>query len=142
MARKNRILLVDDEELILDMLGEALTADDVEVHKAHNGRDAIELFEERTFDVVLTDILMPNMSGAQLVPKLKMSDPFIQIIVMTGYPTLEKIATILECGASDFIIKPFKLDNVHAIVQENIVRSKRWRDVRKIWLERKANIKE
>lgn len=140
MVRRTRILIVDDEELIVEMLTEALKNDSVEIHGAGDGASARRIFNERTIDIVLTDMMMPDLDGSTLVSEFKAIDPFVQFIFITGYPEIDKIAEILEKGANDFILKPFKLEAVYHIVQENIVRSKRWNEVRAMWREHKMNM--
>ena len=137
MSEKMRILVVDDEELIVRMLKEALSTENVEVVGQSDGEKALDFFKETRVDLVITDIMMPKMAGTKLFFELRKLDPFVQVVLVTGYPSLQNIVEMLEGGASDFIIKPFKIDDVRNIVMENLSRIKRWRELRKIWRDYK-----
>lgn len=139
MSEKMRILVVDDEDLIVRMLKEALSNDTIDVVGASNGEEALTYFRDNRVDLVITDIMMPKISGTKLFFELRKLDPFVQVVLVTGYPSLENIVEMLEAGASDFIVKPFKIDDVRTVVVENISRIKRWRELRKIWRKHKQS---
>jgi DNA-binding NtrC family response regulator len=134
---KKMILVVDDEPLMLNMVKEMLSSDTVEVSGVLNGEEALKFVNQHDVDMVLTDIMMPKLLGTKLFFELKKADPFIQIVIMTGYPTLQNIVEMLEAGASDFVIKPFDIDRLKNIVFATLDRIDRWRDLRKQWLSRK-----
>ena len=79
--------------------------------------------------------MMPKVSGIELFYKMRKVDPFIQIIIITGYPSIKHIAEMLEAGACDFVIKPFDLTKLKTIVNETFSRIERWRALRKEWQE-------
>src|SRR5712691_5899833 len=83
-----KILVVDDEPSILRLLQEALTQWGYQVKCASSGTDAIEAVRGEMFDAVLTDIRMPEMSGLELLKEIKRHDESIEIVMMTGYPTI------------------------------------------------------
>ena len=84
-----RILLVDDEPDILDMLQHFLNGQGYQVKKALGGEEAIEIFQADSFDLVITDIRMPGMDGLDLMLRLKEMDKDVEVIILTGYATLE-----------------------------------------------------
>ncbi|MCA9400484.1 MAG: response regulator [Candidatus Omnitrophica bacterium] len=138
---KKKILVVDDEKHMLSLLRKALKSDENEIYEASNGEEAFEFIRKHDVDLVLTDISMPKMQGTELFFKIKKMNPFIQIIIITAYPSLQNIANMLEGGASDFIIKPFEIEDLQRIVDETVKRIERWRNLRLQWLEYKKNMR-
>lgn len=132
-----RMLVVDDEELIVEFFKDAFRSNELEVIGANNGEDALQYVNTHSVDLVITDISMPKMQGTDLFFELKKADPFIQVIIVTGYPSLKSIVQMLEGGASDFIIKPFDIDQIRGIISDTFARIDRWRSLRKEWLEHK-----
>ena len=117
-----RILVVDDEKHMVSMLKKALKEKDTDVETAGDGEEALLFCEKNEIDLVITDISMPKMQGTELFHKIRKMNPFIQIIMITAYPTLENIANMLEVGASDFVIKPFDIDYLIDIVDQTFER--------------------
>lgn len=138
---KKRILVVDDESLMIDMLKEVLGTQDVEVVGAVDGEEALRYAGKNEIDLVIADIMMPKILGTKLFFELKKIDPFVQIIMITGYPTLQNIVEMLEAGASDFILKPFDVNKLRSIVNETFSRIERWRSLRNQWLVYKKKTK-
>ncbi|HAJ57540.1 MAG TPA: hypothetical protein DCL35_07215 [Candidatus Omnitrophica bacterium] len=138
---KKKILVIDDESLMVDMLKRALDSSDVEVAGVTDPEEALRYASQNDIDLVITDIMMPKILGTKLFFELKKMDPFVQVIIITGYPTLQNIVEMLESGASDFILKPFDIINLRSIVNETFSRINRWRALRNQWLAHKKNIK-
>lgn len=134
---KKKMLVVDDEALICNMFKEMFESDEVEIHIANDGQEALDYTKENPVDLVVSDIMMPKIPGTRLFYELRKINPFVQIIMMTGYPSLQSIAEMFEAGASDFIIKPFDLDKLQTIVTDSFNRIDRWKELRKEWLEYK-----
>lgn len=110
----NRILVVDDQEEILELLGEYLKARGYAVVTAYDGRDALEVVRTGRVDLVLTDLMMPHMDGLQLLGEIaKLSHP-VGTIVMSGFGTVETAIRAMKEGAYDYILKPFKLRDIYA----------------------------
>ena len=101
------ILIVDDEAIIRDLCSKALKG--YTVLQAGNGGDALEIFAKGGIDVVLTDVMMPGMTGIELLRRLKEMDPTLVVIVMTGFAEKEIILNALKADADDFISKPLNL---------------------------------
>lgn len=106
------ILVVDDEEGILEWLKIALEKEGYEVETTVSAEEALKLVKERYFDCVITDIKMAGMDGLQLLKKLKEEDPDVIVILITAYGTFESAVEALRGGASDFITKPFRIDEI------------------------------
>jgi len=110
------ILVVDDEPSIVELLSEYLRARGHRVWSASDGEGALELLGKRDLDLVLTDMKMPGLNGLELLERLKGREPYIGAILMTGYGTIDSAIRAMKNGAQDYLIKPFKLREVHTAV--------------------------
>jgi len=110
------ILVVDDEPSIVELLSEYLRARGHRVWSASDGEEALALLEKRDLDLVLTDMKMPGLSGLELLERLRDREPYIGTILMTGYGTIDSAIRAMKNGAQDYLIKPFKLREVHTAV--------------------------
>ncbi|MEM7347615.1 MAG: response regulator, partial [Chloroflexota bacterium] len=115
---ETQILIVDDEIDVLDLCERILAAKGYNVKTAHNGQQAIELAQRERFDLLLTDIKMPGMSGLEIAQALKESDPNTICITMTGYSTMDMVIEALKLGIDEFILKPFTPDELARTVFE------------------------
>ena len=107
------ILVVDDDRALLDLLGRVFRKLGFRVALADNGREAIDLVEKTAPDVALLDICMPGMDGIRVLKEVKMQDPDIEVVMVTGYASLDSALESLKHGAFDYIQKPFdRLDRV------------------------------
>jgi DNA-binding response OmpR family regulator len=100
----SRILLVEDEEAVRSLLKEVLEDEGYEIQEASNGNKALDSFARSSADLVLTDIVMPDMEGIEMIMKIRKSDPNVKIIVMSGNDYLD-LARML--GADCALRKPF-----------------------------------
>jgi DNA-binding NtrC family response regulator len=112
-----RVLVVDDETSILLLLKEALTQWGYQVTTAATATEALELIRTQVFDAALTDIRMPDMSGLELLKQIKAQDESIEVVVMTGYPTIASAVEALKEGAFDYLSKPLILDELRHLMQ-------------------------
>ena len=106
-SSKYRVLVIDDEKRIRDGVKRMLTLENFEVAVAETGESGMEMIEKKHFDIVLLDLMMPGMSGLDVLPRLKTSHPSTVVIVITGYATIEHSIAAMKKGAFDFIPKPF-----------------------------------
>jgi signal transduction histidine kinase len=106
-TEKATILVVDDEEIIRDLCARALK--DFRILEADNGRDALQILNDRPVDLVLVDVMMPIMNGLDLLQQVKDRDADQLVIVMTGYADKDIILRALKANADDFIQKPINL---------------------------------
>ena len=100
-----RILVVDDEERIRDACTMVLEEEGYDVATADNGELGLAMIEESHYDVILLDLMMPKLSGLEVLPQLKEKHPDTAVIVITGYATVEHSIEAMKKGAFDFIRK-------------------------------------
>ncbi len=105
-----RVLVVDDEKSIRFTLGEFLRRADYEAEVAPDAATALQLLRDGEFDVVLTDIIMPRMSGIELLHEIRKTDVATQVIVVTGEPSLDTAVEAVRAGAHDYLAKPVRRD--------------------------------
>jgi len=113
----NKILIVDDEEIIVRLLSMSLRSDGYEIVTAYNGEQGLEVFKSESPDIVVTDIKMPGMDGLELLKKIKEVDKDTEVIIVTGHGDIDSTIIALQFGASDFINKPVR-DEALAIALE------------------------
>ena len=112
-AEAMKILVVDDEALVRDIVRKGLSkmgGYDVEV--AQNGLEAIEKMERDVFDLVLTDLKMPEMDGIELLKTIKGTRPEMMVILMTAYGSIETAVEAMKMGANDYITKPVDFNDL------------------------------
>ncbi|MBM3212745.1 response regulator [Candidatus Poribacteria bacterium] len=111
------ILIVDDEQPFRDMLAEMLKDRAGRIMTAKDGKEALNvLIETGGVDVVLTDMKMPGMNGFQLLEGLKTLDPNLSVVIMTGYSDLFSAEEAMKRGADGYIMKPFKKEEINALI--------------------------
>ncbi len=111
-----RVLAVDDEEPFRRLLKRELARKGFYVEAAGDGSEALSLLKEKTFDVILLDIVMPGMDGVSLMEKMKGDPAAPVIIVLTGKATVETAVAAMKNGAYDYLTKPYKLDELVVII--------------------------
>ena len=119
-----RILIVDDEDGMRRLLSRVLTREGYETSAVANGAEALRLVASERFDLVVTDIKMPEMDGLQLLAELKEYEPSLPIIVITAYGTIENAVQALRSGAYDYIAKPFENDEIKLTVAKAFERER------------------
>ncbi|MCK5076338.1 MAG: response regulator [Calditrichia bacterium] len=118
MEKKFKILVVEDEEVIRSIFQETFTAWEFEVESAENGREALKKTEQNNFDIIITDLNMPFMNGLELLNKLRDKKYGAEVIVITGFATIDNAIDAMKAGAFDFITKPVNFDHVQFIVNK------------------------
>ncbi|NQU44948.1 sigma-54-dependent Fis family transcriptional regulator [bacterium] len=118
-----RILVVDDESGMRIALREVLARQGYEVSVASDALEAIQHIEEGIYDLVLTDVRMPEMTGIELLERLQVRKPELPILVMTAYGTIEDAVEAMKKGASDYLLKPFSSDTIEKVVKRALERS-------------------
>jgi DNA-binding NtrC family response regulator len=113
-----RILLVDDEKIALRNLEHVLAKEGHQVSATQSGSHALDLLDAQPFDLVLTDMKMDKVDGMQLLRRCKAQHPDLEVIMITGYATLESAVAAMKEGAFHYIAKPFRLDEVRQTVAE------------------------
>jgi len=122
-----RVLVVDDEKSMRELLAITLERQGYEVSVAEDGEVAIEAVRRDGFDVIITDLRMPNADGLQVLRAAKEHTPETVVIVITAVGSTETAVEAMKLGAYDYITKPFKLDEIHLIIRRALER-KRLRD--------------
>lgn len=107
-----RILVVDDEQIIRESLSFILKKEGYSVEDAPNGRDALTRHEANPFDIIITDIEMPEMKGVELLKQIRQRTPQALVIIITAFASVETAIAALREGASDYILKPINFDDL------------------------------
>jgi len=124
---ENRILVVDDEKEIRDFLFKALSRIvGFHVELAENGQEALKKIEKENFDLVLTDLKMPDPDGLQLVSEIAKSKPEILTVLMTGHGTIDSALEAMKRGASDYLTKPLNLEEMFVRLQKVLEEKQRF----------------
>ena len=109
---KTKILVIDDEEIVRLSYVRALAGEHCSVEVVTNGLDALQVMEQRPFDVVLLDMNMPGMNGMTVLRNIRQKWPESEVIVITGYPGVESAKQAVTLGAYDYLAKPAGPDDV------------------------------
>ena len=131
MAKKSSILVCDDEEIMRDVLGTILMGAGYKVELAKTGEEAIDLFSQRSFDVVLMDVSMPGMGGLTALEELIKIDAEAIVLMVTAYATFDTAISAWEKGAAGVIRKPFQNEQILALVAKGI-RSRKKEEERQV----------
>jgi putative nucleotidyltransferase with HDIG domain len=115
-----RILVVDDEKFIRDIIADFLAMEGYVVRTAEDGAAATEELRRSRFDLVISDLKMPRMGGLELLREVSEAHPDTMTIIMTGFGTVETAIDAMKRGAYDYILKPFKVEEVIHIVQRGL----------------------
>jgi CheY-like chemotaxis protein/glycine cleavage system H lipoate-binding protein len=122
MEDKVKILVVDDELPVCRSISSALEAEDYVIDTTLSGEEALKKEEENRYDVMLVDLMMPGMSGMDLLKAVREKRPDIVVIMITGYPTMETAVQSVMLGAFDYIPKPFTPEELRSIVSRALER--------------------
>jgi DNA-binding NtrC family response regulator len=120
-----RALIVDDESGTRDLLVSFLEMIGFETKSAADGVEALQIYKDNPIDIVISDMMMPRMSGLELLNELKQFDPDVIFILITGYPSIETAIEAIKKGARDYITKPFNIDEIkikidRALLEKNL----------------------
>ena len=114
---KSTILIVDDDDTMRLALSESLESCGYHIFAAENGAEALDVFKKKKFDLVITDMRMPGMTGIEVLQGVKLLSPDVPVILITAYGTVNTAVEAMKEGAAEFIMKPFSLDDLEAIVK-------------------------
>jgi DNA-binding NtrC family response regulator len=127
---KGRVLVIDDEEVMRDVLDALLTREGYEVGMASDGFAGLELARSQQFDAAIVDVMMPGMDGLAVLSELKAIDEDLPVVMVTAFASVETALTAMKKGAFDYITKPFKNDEVAAVVRNAVERTRLQRENR------------
>lgn len=119
-----KILLVEDEAHVVSFIKKGLSEEGFEVTVAFDGKTGLQLALENTFDVIVLDIMLPEMNGLEVCKAIREENQFVPILFLTALGTSENIVLGLENGADDYLVKPFKFIELVARIKTLIRRSK------------------
>ncbi|HTJ83343.1 MAG TPA: response regulator, partial [Polyangiaceae bacterium] len=120
LDERPRVLVVDDEKVIRDMLAEFLGMEGYLVETAEDGLAAVNALERSSFDLVISDLKMPRMGGIALLDAVGKTAPNALTVIMTGFGTVETAIDAMKRGAYDYVLKPFKLDEVIHVLKRGL----------------------
>ncbi|MCG8431697.1 MAG: response regulator [Candidatus Omnitrophica bacterium] len=121
---KPRILIIDDEDVIRQLVKRTLSAKGYLVDDTENGIHAIEKIKRMFYHLVITDLKMPRVNGMDVLQEIKRINPYIEVIIVSGYATIESAVEAIKVGAFDFICKPFDIDELEVIVARCLEKQK------------------
>jgi two-component system, NtrC family, response regulator AtoC len=127
-----KILVIDDEPILRDSLEIALRTSGYEVATARTGEEGLEIFEKENPDIILLDHWLPGINGDDVLRQIKERDPEIPVIIMTAQGSIELAVNSMKIGAFDFLVKPFDLDQIEALVRRGLDRVRLRKEVE--WL--------
>jgi DNA-binding NtrC family response regulator len=114
---KIRILIVDDDKEIRNILSIFLSEDTNSIiETAGTGEEAFSKYVNAPYDIVLTDINMPGMTGIELIKQLKLREDTVEFIIITGYASVDTAIEAVKVGAFDYVVKPFKFEELKIVV--------------------------
>lgn len=126
-----KILIIDDEKTVSDSLLRFLKFEGYEADTVNDPLKAMEMIEKTNYMVVVCDISMPGKTGIELLSEIKQYNGMIQVIMITGFVTMENILSCLSLGASDCLFKPLDLDKFREAVEESVGKIKKWEKILK-----------
>ncbi|MBI2471422.1 MAG: diguanylate cyclase [Planctomycetes bacterium] len=127
-----RILVVDDEEIVRNLLHDTLSNTGYKVRTAKDGQQAISQIETEPFEIVITDLKMPGISGMELLHHILKINPDICVLIITAYSTVESAVSAMKLGAYDYICKPFELEEMKVVVEKAVERQRLLRESRMV----------
>jgi response regulator RpfG family c-di-GMP phosphodiesterase len=112
MIEGAKILVVDDSPDVIQLVSDFLAPYECEVYKASTGREAVDLLSDKNVEIAILDIKLPDMDGISLLDTIRLQDPTIAVVMITGYNDPDLIIEAMKKGASDFLMKPFSIDKL------------------------------
>ena len=136
------ILVVDDEPAIRDLLGEGLQDSGFACRLAASGAEALDQLRQRQFSLVLSDIDMPGMDGVALLKSIKAAHPDVEVVMITGVVDVDVALRAMRMGASDYLTKPFNLEEVRLTVDKALEKRRLIRENREYQRDLEAKVEE
>ena len=120
VSGKKKVLIAEDEVMVRELLTSYLERRGMQVVAASNGREALEEFRKDHFDLILSDVKMPELSGLQLLVAIKDINPRTPIVLISGYGEIETVVAALKAGAENFLTKPLKMEKLFKVLQQSL----------------------
>ena len=109
---KKKALVIDDEQIVLDSVSKILKDENYEVDASLSGREGLNQAIQKEYDIVLTDIRMPDIGGMRVLRDIKRAKPSLPVVIITGYASVKSAVQAMKLGAADYIEKPFTPDQL------------------------------
>lgn len=116
------ILIVDDEAIVRDSIGDWLRSAGYQVETAETGEEALEMVEKKEFSILILDVRLPGKSGIQVLREVKASKPHIKSIIITAFPSEGLADEAMRLGAVDYLIKPVLCENLERLILETLAK--------------------
>lgn len=117
-----RLLIVDDEDTLCESLQRVLMSEGYEVEIADSAESAFLLLKDKSYDLIITDIILPGISGIELLSKYRRTKPSQKVIIITAYGSMETAVAAMKAGACDFVTKPLMHDELKRVVRSALDR--------------------
>lgn len=115
-----KILIVDDDQLLRDVVGQYLSKSGYEVVIPNSALESLEIFKPGEFALAVIDLVMPDIGGIELMESFISKDPNIKIVIMTGYPTVDSAYKAMVDGVFEYVIKPFRMKELLEVAKKLI----------------------
>jgi DNA-binding NtrC family response regulator len=115
---KKRVLVIDDDESMRHLLVDTLEVFGYQVSTAKDGRQALDMLDEASFDLAICDLMMPRLNGRDFLKKVKDHTPGLPVIIITGYGTAQTEDEIMRLGARGYLSKPFTIEQIRTLVEQ------------------------
>jgi response regulator RpfG family c-di-GMP phosphodiesterase len=122
------LLVIDDEQYICEVIREMLSTERYQIQTASDPEKALDLIKAHPVDLVLTDLIMGRVSGVDIINQTKRFHADAIVILMTGQPTIENAVTVLKSGAYDYLVKPFSMDTLRAVIKRGLEKQRLYRE--------------
>ena len=142
MFQETNILVVDDEQVMRDGCKRILSKRGWRVTLARDGQQGLDGLKNNHFDIILLDLMMPGLSGMEVLKEVKRIDPEVLIIVITGYATVESAVEAMKIGAYDFISKPFSPDQLTIVVNRALEKKRLEQEAELLRREREKSLQD
>ncbi|UCD84686.1 MAG: response regulator [Deltaproteobacteria bacterium] len=124
MEKRERALVVDDEDIVCQSVQKILNKKNFETDTALSAKEALDKIEKKDYGVVITDLMMPKVTGMQLLETIKKEKPYISVIMITGYATIRTAVQAIKLGAFDYIPKPFTPEELSSVTLRAMERTR------------------
>lgn len=128
MYDKYDLLVVEDEPVVLSAIRKIVEPEQLRMDEALNGDIALNKLQRNTYKLIISDLMLPRISGMDLIKAIKKNHPCVPLVVITGYATLEKALQSFKMGSFDFIPKPFDTETFLAVISRGLNHSQRLQD--------------
>jgi len=133
-----RILVVDDEHHVRMSLVHALMSFGYIVYNCSTAQEAVDSVHRQSYDILLTDLMMPDMDGMQLLSKIRKIDPTVSVVMMTAHGSIETAVEAMKLGADDYLLKPMELNVLEILIQKIVSKRVLARENRRLTIENHA----